>query len=475
MISNTTDNKFELAKELFYSKLITGAYLRMEEDYVSALDYFNQAIDLEPNNYEGYLEKSICMSLFNKPIDSIRILYEGLFRCNFSYCFSNEEREVEKQYFFNIFKGLIEEANERYEESLLLYKKAAELVPNGFYALFSLGFSLGSLSLDSGPIDATLKVKYIKESKQYFLDALEILQKSSHHSKYHKFYISILYTNIGWVERESNELSNESLRYYTLAANLNQKHIRAFCSRASLYSKQNLYSEAIADISTCIQIRENHVNHWIGIDTKLQQCIQQRLQKRQRSNNNTEEDDEEYIKILKLLDYLDSTESESLLNKIKEESEYTRKSKGLSLSQMRAYEKRLSDLYEERGILYLENNQIFESMKDFTIARVIYPLGSYAYMISCYTLINILGSVTRGMKILTKYETLISDEEYLRDNYPNLSRTDFIDMSTLYKYRADWHNNVATISTGDMYQDNLKKASSDEKMGKMLMNIGRIF
>jgi len=137
--SSTPVDLFIEKQEAFYSRLQKGILLRMEENYFAASDVLDQAIEMEPDNYESYLEKSVCLSLSNRPVCSVRTLREGLMKSKRSYWFSDQERDIERRYFEEIYLGLIDEVNEQAEDSLEHYKNATLIVPDGFYALFSYG------------------------------------------------------------------------------------------------------------------------------------------------------------------------------------------------------------------------------------------------------------------------------------------------------------------------------------------------
>lgn len=292
---------------------------------------------------------------------AMRILKLGLHNCKYSYWFSDSERDIEREYFHNLFVGLIYEINEEQQTSLEYYKEACRLVPNGFYALFSYGYANGSLGLDKNPgLTAHEKERYIEESCKYFEKALECLYAHPLHSKYHRYYICILCTNIAWVLRENNETSIDALKYYSKATDWYDRHLRSYFSRASLYGKRGEYENALKDFSKCIEIKESQLPKWEGILVKLKSYTG--------SNIST------------LLSFFTSRQrADDFLSQYFYHNEEVHNT-NFSAYDMKEYEKRLADMYEERGLLHLENHVVEDALFDFTASKLINPCNACSHI-----------------------------------------------------------------------------------------------
>ncbi|KAG2392441.1 hypothetical protein C9374_012693 [Naegleria lovaniensis] len=380
---------FNRRREEYYDLLRKGILLRMEENYVESFEYLKKVVELEPSNFEGYLEWSVCMSLSNRNIHAIRILYWGLHKCNFSYWFSESERDIERDYFHNLFIGLIYEINEQQHTSLEYYKEACRLVPNGFYALFSCGYSFGSLCLDKNSnLTSQEKERYIEESCKYFEKALERVHASPFHSKYHSYYICILCTNIAWVLRENNETSNDALNYYSKATEWYDRHLRSYFSRASLYGRRGEYENAVKDYTKCIEIKELQVPKWEGILVKLKSYV---------GSN-----------VMNLLSLFTTRHA---ANDFRSKYCYHNEevSSGFSQYDMKEYEKRLADIYEERGTLHLENHDVQAALFDFAAAKLINPCNACSHIFVNYIASSVLDQ-EESSEILLEYLKYLQEE-----------------------------------------------------------------
>ncbi|EFC41437.1 predicted protein [Naegleria gruberi] len=441
----------------FYRLMRKGIIARMEENYVEACKYLDLALELEPDNYEVYLEKSICLSLFHRTLSSIRVLVHGLNHSKRSYWFNDNERELEREYFGCLFRGLIEEVNDQQEASLKLYDQACKLYPTGFYALFSYAYALGSISLNpSTTLAPNVRENYMNQACEYFKKALTSIRNSPLHSKFHTYYICILYTNIAWVIRENNQIDDEALDYYSEAIKLNGKHLRSYLSRASLYSKKRENGKSISDFTACIEIKEKQTPRWIGIVDKMKVFFKDMEQDSHIIFTTIYLFMSRHLVEIFTMKYIDNFQVDT------PETTITTSGTLLNKQQTKDYEKRLSDLYEERGIQFLDDNKIEEALLDFTAAKIICPFRAHPYIFTYFIGINVIDR-SKCFSILENYLEFMECESNIRGVISEESLSQF-DMSTLYKHISQLYEE----------QNQSKQAKSSRLKEKQLLNYSRI-
>jgi len=266
-------------------------------------------------------------------------------------------------------------------------------------------------------LKAQQKLEYAEESKLYFLKALEIIEKNPFFNKYHTFYLCILYTNIAWILREKEADSLEALEYYTKAATLNNRHVRSLFSRGNLHGKRAEFDNAIADFSKCIEIKESHTPKWTDLSYKVKHYC----------SISSQSDDNLLFNIFYLFKSNEMTElfMRSYITDFKLPS--------LNAFQIGEHEKRLSEIYEERGLQYLESDRVMEALIDFTCARMICPVRPYPYIFVFFVSVNVMGE-RKSFQILRNYMDLIANEKHITNNYFNLN---YCDVASIFKHASN--------------------------------------
>jgi tetratricopeptide (TPR) repeat protein len=349
--------------EEFYYEIGMGARYRMEENFSKALEHFNNAIILQPYNFEGYLERGVNFHLRNQTLFALRDFQYALHHCTESFACQAPNKSLHTEYFKHILQGLIYETNNLWQKAVPEYETALKCDQQGFYAYFSIGYSYGSLSLVLDPNNPTNNEQLYKDAIKFFTKALHLIDVIPHHRNYYSFYSSVIYTNVAWMHKRL-ENNQQALSCYKKAIELNPRHIRAHFSRAILHRSMDLKQQAVADYTACIEIFE-----------------------------------EQFMQLV----YLEGMKHRTSLKAVK---------------------KRIASLLEDRGLTNMDDQESATAAKDdFTRAIKLCPSEApFAYLILSFTYTHNGGEYTGALRVLeegvrccSQYGGMTNDPQTYKD------------------------------------------------------------
>ncbi|KAL0478023.1 hypothetical protein AKO1_005313 [Acrasis kona] len=355
----TTEDNRQREMDDFYQEIIRGAQYRMEENFIKSLHHFNNAVRMQPYNFEAYLERGVNYHLRNETLHALRDFQYAYYHCTQNYACQATHEYQRSQYFRHILLGLIYETNSLWDKAVKEYQNAISCDDEGFYAYFSIGYSYGSLSLIDKHKNSEQNEKLYHDAIEFFYKAINLLETVPHHKKYYSFYASVIYTNIAWMEKRL--LKNyRALECYEKAIELNPRHVRAHFSRAIHYRTMESRENATLDYTSCIRIFEQQLKDFLTTCKPNQRCI-------------------------------------------------------------RVVKRRISSLLEDRGLINMDHD-ISAAKQDFNRAIELCPNESpFAYLLLAYLYANSLDYLealkvcTNGAVNCCKFQGLSNDRQSFRD------------------------------------------------------------
>ncbi|AEM20745.1 TPR domain-containing protein [Brachyspira intermedia PWS/A] len=184
-----------------------------------AIEDFNRAIELEPDNSDAYLNRGISKSDLGNDKEAIE-----------DYNKSIELNPYNEEGY--IYRGLSKSNLKRYREAIKDYNKAIELVPNDSEVYLNRGASKGYL-------------KEYESSINDFNKAIELNPNDEH-----------IYFNRG-ISKFDLKRYREAIEDYNKAIKLNPNYIDAYINRGASKFDLKRYREAIEDFNKAIELNPN--------------------------------------------------------------------------------------------------------------------------------------------------------------------------------------------------------------------------
>ncbi|MBR1421812.1 MAG: tetratricopeptide repeat protein [Selenomonadaceae bacterium] len=188
----------------------------VRQNYVSALEYYNHALEINPNSAEAYNNRGLtyyhlnqftnALSDFSKAIDLDK---------NFSHAYNN--------------RGMILNSMGQHSQAIPDFDQALKLNPKFSYALNNRGNAYAAIG------------KY-QNAVQDLKSAAKISDNSAE-----------IHNNLGNVYQATEKYS-DAIKEYSKAIKLNANYFEAFYNRSIVYYMQKKYSEALSDARRAVEL-----------------------------------------------------------------------------------------------------------------------------------------------------------------------------------------------------------------------------
>ena len=188
----------------------------VRQNYVSALEYYNHALEINPNSAEAYNNRGLtyyhlnqftnALSDFSKAIDLDK---------NFSHAYNN--------------RGMILNSMGQHSQAIPDFDQALKLNPKFAYALNNRGNAYAAIG------------KY-QNAVQDLKSAAKISDNSAE-----------IHNNLGNVYQATEKYS-DAIKEYSKAIKLNSNYFEAFYNRSIVYYMQKKYSEALSDARQAVEL-----------------------------------------------------------------------------------------------------------------------------------------------------------------------------------------------------------------------------
>jgi len=245
-----------------YDWMINACLERYAFHPYTAMNMFERAITLSPNNYEVYIYLSNLLNSdeFERPIDSVKCLHFGVAICD--YLLSIEYNEFHlRRIMANrlVFLGRIESHKRRAyidpqseELELRYYQQALQIDPSAFHASFYLGFFYGFrtnyLRSSNIQIISPERERAFEKSIAHFERTLSMLDENKK-----IIFQSIIYNNIAAIRIQLHQF-DEAMQWYAETLKTYEKMGWALRDRSFCLRNQRKYKEAIDSYSYCIDV-----------------------------------------------------------------------------------------------------------------------------------------------------------------------------------------------------------------------------
>lgn len=254
---------FEFAGEYDKSISLGGTYKSFLEkgnnyvvngDYEVAIGYYNKAIELSPNFFEGYRRIAIAYMNVNK-YDKALECYQKVIELNpdfpeiynnvgNTYMKKNEyykaieyyKKAIEKKNdYYEAFKniGLAYKNLKNYDEAIKYYKKAIEIKPDYYTAFNNMGIVYSNMKEYDKAIECYERAVDIEPS-YYFA-----------------------YNNIGLAFGNKKEY-DKAIEYYKKALELEPSYFPSYFNTGDAYNRTKEYDKAIENYEKAVQIKSDY-------------------------------------------------------------------------------------------------------------------------------------------------------------------------------------------------------------------------
>ncbi|MCF6768277.1 tetratricopeptide repeat protein [Thiotrichales bacterium 19S11-10] len=200
----------------FYAIYLLGGIAQKQHQYQKAIDYFYNAIKLNPNHHETYHNLGLALHKKNK-LDEAIINYKKAIQLN------SNAYEI----YYSL--GLALQDRNEINQAIINYTKSLQLNPNYYQAYDSLGFAL----LEKNQIDKAI-IQFKKS-----------IQLNSNYPQ--------AYNNLGVALQNLNKLDDAEINYKK-AIQLNPNYYEAYSNLGVVLQKQNKFDDAIINYRKAIQI-----------------------------------------------------------------------------------------------------------------------------------------------------------------------------------------------------------------------------
>ena len=189
-------------------------YIR--QNYVSALEYYNHALETDPNSAEAYNNRGLTYYHLNQNTNALSDFSRAIdLDKNFSHAYNN--------------RGMILNSMGQHSQAIPDFDQALKLNPKFAYALNNRGNAYAAIG------------KY-QNAVQDLKSAAKISDNSAE-----------IHNNLGNVYQATEKYS-DAIKEYSKAIKLNSNYFEAFYNRSIVYYMQKKYSEALSDAKRAVEL-----------------------------------------------------------------------------------------------------------------------------------------------------------------------------------------------------------------------------
>ena len=189
-------------------------YIR--QNYVSALEYYNHALETDPNSAEAYNNRGLTYYHLNQNTNALSDFSRAIdLDKNFSHAYNN--------------RGMILNSMGQHSQAIPDFDQALKLNPKFAYALNNRGNAYAAIG------------KY-QNAVQDLKSAAKISDNSAE-----------IHNNLGNVYQATEKYS-DAIKEYSKAIKLNSNYFEAFYNRSIVYYMQKKYSEALSDARRAVEL-----------------------------------------------------------------------------------------------------------------------------------------------------------------------------------------------------------------------------
>ena len=188
----------------------------VRQNYVSALEYYNHALETDPNSAEAYNNRGLTYYHLNQNTNALSDFSKAIdLDKNFSHAYNN--------------RGMILNSMGQYSQAIQDFDKALQLNPTFAFALNNRGNAYAAIG------------KY-QNAVQDLKSAAKISDNSAE-----------IHNNLGNVYQATEKYS-DAIKEYSKAIKLNSNYFEAFYNRSIVYYMQKKYSEALSDARRAVEL-----------------------------------------------------------------------------------------------------------------------------------------------------------------------------------------------------------------------------